>query len=197
LHGWNNTFLGAFSNGAGTGFFNCIAIGANAVTTASNQVRIGNSSNNSIGGYANWTNLSDGRFKKNIKEDVKGLDFIMQLRPVTYQLDITGLRQKLNESNEDLAASKMDIAIAEKESLIQTGFIAQEVEMTAKKLGYDFSGVDKPKNENDMYGLRYAEFVVPLVKAVQEQQKLIETLQSKITLLEMKINPEPKTTVKN
>ena len=28
--------------------------------------------------------------------------------------------------------------------------------------------MDAPKNENDFYGLRYAEFVVPLVKAVQE-----------------------------
>jgi predicted RNase H-like nuclease (RuvC/YqgF family) len=28
--------------------------------------------------------------------------------------------------------------------------------------------VDAAKNEKDLYGLRYAEFVVPLVKAVQE-----------------------------
>jgi hypothetical protein len=47
-------------------------------------------------------------------------------------------------------------------------------------LNYDFSGVDKPKNENDLYGLRYAEFVVPLVKAIQEQQKIIEKQQQQI-----------------
>ena len=35
-------------------------------------------------------------------------------------------------------------------------------------MGYDFSGVDAPKNDKDIYGLRYSEFVVPLVKAVQE-----------------------------
>ena len=29
-------------------------------------------------------------------------------------------------------------------------------------------------NENDFYVLRYAEFVVPLVKATQEQQAFIE-----------------------
>jgi len=34
--------------------------------------------------------------------------------------------------------------------------------------------VDKPKNEKDFYGLRYAEFVVPLVKGMQEQQVIIE-----------------------
>ncbi|MBK9734409.1 MAG: hypothetical protein IPO92_05330 [Saprospiraceae bacterium] len=37
--------------------------------------------------------------------------------------------------------------------------------------------MDKPQNETDLYKLRYAEFVVPLVKAVQDQQKMIEELQ--------------------
>jgi hypothetical protein len=52
------------------------------------------------------------------------------------------------------------------------------VEQAAKQVGYDFSGVDAPKNDKDLYGLRYAEFVVPLVKGMQEQQKMIEELQS-------------------
>jgi len=58
--------------------------------------------------------------------------------------------------------------VSKKEAEVQTGFIAQDVEAAALSIGYDFSGVDAPKNENDHYGLRYAEFVVPLVKAVQE-----------------------------
>jgi hypothetical protein len=56
----------------------------------------------------------------------------------------------------------------EKASIVYTGFLAQEVELAAQELNYQFSGVDAPKNEEDFYGLRYAEFVVPLVKAVQE-----------------------------
>jgi hypothetical protein len=67
-------------------------------------------------------------------------------------------------------------AIAAKQKASQTGFIAQEVEKAGIEIGYDFSGVDKPKNENGFYGLRYAEFAAPLVKAMQEQQKQIETL---------------------
>ena len=67
--------------------------------------------------------------------------------------------------------------------LNRTGFIAQEVEKAANELGYDFSGVDKPKNKNDYYGLRYAEFVVPLVKAMQEQQNMIEEMKAEIELL--------------
>ena len=47
--------------------------------------------------------------------------------------------------------------------------------------GYDFSGVHKPTNDKDNYSLAYAEFTVPLVKAVQEQQKVIEALQKQLT----------------
>ena len=72
-------------------------------------------------------------------------------------------------------------------SILQTGFIAQEVEQAAKESNYDFSGVDKPKNENDFYGLRYAEFVVPMVKAMQEQQKIIEDQKAKIDSLEKRL----------
>ena len=36
---------------------------------------------------------------------------------------------------------------------------------------------NQPKNVEDYYGLRYAEFTVPLVKAIQEQQLQIEAQQ--------------------
>ena len=71
---------------------------------------------------------------------------------------------------------KMLAALLQKETMQQTGFVAQEVEAAAKELGYDFSGIDKPQNDKGQYGLRYAEFVVPLVKAMQEQQQMIEAL---------------------
>ena len=67
-----------------------------------------------------------------------------------------------------------------------SGFLAQEVEKAAKEVGYDFSGVDKPQDANGMWALRYAEFTVPLVKAVQEQQELIKALQKEIEILKSK-----------
>ena len=54
--------------------------------------------------------------------------------------------------------------------------MAQEVEQAAESVGYDFSGVDAPQHESDNYSLRYAEFVVPLVKAVQELDEKNEEL---------------------
>jgi trimeric autotransporter adhesin len=88
--------------------------------------------------------------------------------------------------------------IHEKEKIIHTGFVAQEVEEAAKKIGYDFSGVNKPQNEHTPYGLRYSEFVVPLVKAVQElsQQnddlkKQNEQLKSKLDKVEAALALQP------
>jgi trimeric autotransporter adhesin len=186
LMGFNNTILGANCDANQDGLFNIIAIGQDVTCTANNQARIGNAATNSIGGFANWTNISDGRYKKNIQEAVKGIDFIMKLRPVTYQLDISGISNKLNESRGRETNEFSKRAIAEKEKIIFSGFVAQEVEQAAKDVNYDFSGVDKPKNENDFYGLRYAEFVVPLVKAMQEQQQIINELRKRLDELEKK-----------
>ncbi len=170
--GNNNTALGCRAFYSGQDFNNSTAIGYYSDISASNQVRIGNNSVTSIGGYANWTNVSDARFKKDIKENVKGLDFIMKLRPVTYHLDMEAIADltKIPDSLRLPEAEKL------KGQILQTGFIAQEVEKAAHSLGYDFSGVDAPKNDKDFYGLRYAEFVVPLVKAIQEQQSIIVEL---------------------
>lgn len=169
---------------------NSTAIGYEAEPNASNTVRLGNSSVSSIGGYANWTNISDGRFKTNIRENVAGLDFILKLRPITYNLNMDAIAGFCN-TVDSLRNHETEKLKAEE---LQTGFVAQEVEAAALAVGYDFHGVDKPKNEDCHYGLRYAEFVVPLVKSVQElanlndklveqidrQQKIIESLANEI-----------------
>ncbi|HUM45368.1 MAG TPA: tail fiber domain-containing protein, partial [Chitinophagales bacterium] len=178
--GWNNTLIGADADANWSGYYNTVAVGQAATVTASSQARIGNSSTTSIGGYASWTNMSDGRYKKNVREDVKGIEFINKLRPVTYNLDVTGISKKLNEGRGDEVNEQLKTAITDKEQIVYTGFIAQEVEAAAAEMDYNFSGVDKPKNDNDLYGLRYAEFVVPLVKAVQELSKQNEDLQKQI-----------------
>lgn len=175
-NGYNNVFLGANTRANGAGYYNVIAIGQDVTCTASSQVRIGNTATSSIGGYVGWSNLSDGRFKRDIRENVPGLDFIMRLKPVTYHLNITALRSALGVGTEtNIPAMEKDMA--SKEKALQTGFVAQDVEKAANALGYEFSGVDKPGNSNDFYCLRYSEFVVPLVKAVQEQQQQILALQ--------------------
>ncbi|HKR04990.1 MAG TPA: tail fiber domain-containing protein [Bacteroidia bacterium] len=173
ISGNNNTAIGYGSGTAGTLQNNSTAIGNGAITTATSQARIGNTSVLSIGGQVGWTTLSDGNFKMDCKQNVPGLEFINQLKPVTYHIDVKALNKKLN-----IPDSMIDReAVLIKEKILYTGFIAQEVEKAAKNMGYDFSGVDIPKNENDFYGLRYAEFVVPIVKALQELDAKNDELQ--------------------
>jgi hypothetical protein len=130
-----------------------------------------------IGGTVAWTNLSDGRIKENVQEAVPGLSFISQLRPVTYTLNTRKQDDITMQAMPDSIKEKRMLSDAdylESSSIVRTGFIAQEVEAAAQKVGFDFDGVSTPQNETDLYGIRYAEFVVPLVKAMQEQQEIIE-----------------------
>lgn len=172
--GYYNVSVGYYNGPNATNLDNTTAIGTQTRTTASDQVRVGNNSVTSIGGAVSWTNLSDGRFKRNIKNDVQGLDFIMKLKPVTYNFDVKAIDQYLGIHSDTVNwKTKYD-----KETIRYTGLIAQDVEQVANEIGYDFSGVDKPKNDSDYYGLRYSDFVMPLIKSIQEQQSQIDTLKS-------------------
>ena len=61
------------------------------------------------------------------------------------------------------------------------------MEKAAKESGYDFSGVQIPANPNELYSIRYSDFVMPLVKAVQEQQQLITTQKTDLETQKNKI----------
>jgi len=148
---------------------------------------LGNTATQTIQGYSSWGTLSDQRFKTNVKEDVQGLDFILKLRPVNYQLDAQKLdnflRAPFGKTSSVDTVAEYQTALAKKGNVVYTGLLAQEVETAAQETGFEFSGVVKPAHENDHYTLRYAEFVVPLIKAVQEQQAIIEEQQMELAEL--------------
>jgi hypothetical protein len=179
VNGSGNTFIGTSTGSTFQGLSNTTCLGNQAGVDASNKIRIGNNSITSISGAVGWTTFSDGRYKRNVEENVPGLDFISKLRPVTYTTDISGLDNhypKPTPREGQVLPELGDVSAQEK--IRYSGFIAQEVEAAAKEVGYDFSGVDKPQKEGNLYGIRYAEFVVPMVKAIQEQQKQIEELKA-------------------
>jgi hypothetical protein len=179
--GTYNTAVGYFSNVPGGGVYveNSTALGSEAQITASNQVRIGNTNVTSIGGVVGWSVVSDGRFKSDVKEDVSGLDFVNGLRPVSYTLDRAAL-DKFNGLPDSVTQRG---SAARKTSTRTTGFVAQEVEALVKKTGYVFGGIDAPQNDKDHYSIRYDQFVVPLVKAVQELSTKVEAQQRQIEAL--------------
>jgi hypothetical protein len=206
--GSNNTSLGWAADVSTASLTNATAIGSGAIVNASNKVVIGNTNVTSIGGYVPWSIFSDGRYKRNIKENVPGLEFIKKLKPITYTIDVKSIESKLHEHQEEVkgpnskSSSNLrddyatEQAIVEKSKIIYTGFVAQDVEKAAQSINYNFCGVDKPKDDNEsFYALRYSDFVAPLVKAVQElsaqNDKLAsenQQMQSQLDVLVRRLN---------
>ena len=182
--GNNNSALGYLAFSAGATYSNSTALGYNTVISASNQVRLGNNAVTSIGGQVAWTTLSDARFKTENAQKVPGIDFIKKLRPVTYYVNHNAMNtysdaaKGSGQSSDDRASLGKNTYNPTYLKTLESGFMAQEVEKAAKELGYEFNGVDAPKNEKDYYGLRYSQFVVPLVKAVQELNEKLEQKQN-------------------
>jgi hypothetical protein len=158
--GSNNVFIGFNADALTSTLTNAIAIGSGTIVNASNQTIIGNTSMTSIGGQVGWSTFSDRRLKKNITPETLGLDFILDLNPVRYEYKAEG-----------------------QSGIVYSGLIAQEVELSAANLNTTFSGVVRPQNEDNHYSLRYSEFVIPLIKAIQEQNQKIEELEEKIKQL--------------
>ena len=193
--GNNNTSIGSGAGGSlPSGITNaiCLGYGTGWNTTSSNHANIGNFSMSWIGGQVGWFHYSDKRIKNDIREDVPGLSFIKRLKPITYHVDI--------KKQEEIANTgiKLDPALGKElgkdwegkydvEKIKMSGFFAQDVEEAAKEINYSFNGVHNPKT-GGLYSLDYSAFVVPLVKAVQEQQTLIEDQNKKIDRQQQQID---------
>lgn len=163
VSGNNNVYLGFNADGITDDLENAIALGAGSVAQQNNSAMIGNTAMTSIGGQVGWSTFSDRRLKMNIQKEELGLDFILRLAPVKYEYRAKG-----------------------QEGIVYSGLIAQDVESILKELDRTFSGVVVPESENGYYSLRYSEFVVPLINAIKEQQKLINELKNEISDLQKK-----------
>jgi hypothetical protein len=108
-------------------------------------------------GYTAWTNWSDSRLKENITdlETTNVLDKICAIRPVTYNYnELTGF---------DEATRSRRIS----------GFIAQEL----MEVFPDMVGTIK-KGDEEYYDTNLSNLTLYLVKAIQEQQVQIQSLQA-------------------
>jgi hypothetical protein len=148
----NSIFIGSSFGGAPAGGTNRIVIGDSAPVPASNSIRIGNTTIGTATTQIAWTTTSDRRWKDNIKDSGLGLDFLQTLRPVSYV--------RKNDENKKT----------------EYGFIAQELEGALIAAG-DKNNAIISKDLEGMYGVRYNDFISITVKAVQEQQVIIEELQ--------------------
>ena len=150
--GNDNICIGYGADVSSENLENAIAIGLHARVNASNKIRLGNSDITVIEGQVPFTSASDLRLKKNIKELTIGLDFITKLCPVEYQM----------KKGDDK---------------INYGFIAQDIE---KLVGTNNNLLTIGGDADRTLGLRYTDFIAPMVKAIQEQQVTIREQQKEI-----------------
>ena len=113
-----------------------------------------------------WATYSDERIKSNIKTLTSGLDVVRQLNPVSY-------RQHASIFEEN------GIEIDQTNYTNSVGFLAQELEKVMPEV------VHRPENEStDLWSVTYEKLIPVLTKAIQEQQTMIDQLQSRIDQLE-------------
>jgi predicted nuclease with TOPRIM domain len=97
----------------------------------------------------------------------------------------------------DSIVQKLNIDHSQIKSMRFLGLIAQEVDQALYEIGWlDFPGIDRPKSDDELYSLRYGDFVIPLIKAVQEQQQMIDAQKQQIATLQ-KENEELKARLQN
>lgn len=156
------------------GYYPQVAGAPNVIYLYGNNINAYN--NGALVSYTNaagWINISDEREKEDI-QDIKtsrSLERVLALKPKHYRRTYPG------EVSEEIKNTRI------------IGFIAQEVKKTNphcisewdKKNDYD---EDKSEEDTKRMGICYNDYVVHLVGAVQEQQKMIKDLQSRCEILE-------------
>tara|TARA_A100000171_G_scaffold52358_1_gene70364 strand:+ start:16121 stop:21310 length:5190 start_codon:yes stop_codon:yes gene_type:complete len=174
----NNVFLGRDSGITGSP-------GGN-VTTAGGILCVGDENIGAAHVQVDWTVASDARDKTDFTALDLGLDFVKALAPVTYKWDKRSKYGDKSADGYDLNAQTPDGT--HKEDWLDIGFKAQEVEALEIAAGYNKDNntnlVSSHTEDGKQMGLQYSKFVPILVKAIQEQQTLIESLTARIETLE-------------
>jgi hypothetical protein len=177
ISGYTNSAFGANAGTTVTGGINLTIIGASAEpssATATNQITLGNSSVTSLRCQVTTiTALSDFRDKTDITDIQLGLSFVEKLRPVTFKWD---RREWYTDGNRD--GSKKD-------SVIQAGFIAQELKALQEEEGVEFLKLVYEDNPDKLEATP-GNLMIPLIKAVQELSTKVKTLEAKVQILESK-----------
>jgi len=180
--GDQNTCIGNSAGDAITTGSNNVLIGYDSgsdalttVSTGSNNIVLGNNSTAVAEVKVDWTVGSDERDKTDIENlpNNAGLNFVNQLRPVTYVWD--------NRSNyykpTDEKYGERDHS--KKSTTKQVGFIAQEVKAIEESIGWTEDHIVNTSNEQS-YKLTYSQVIPMLTKAVQELSAKVEELEKKL-----------------
>ena len=163
----NGTFTLNYTNG----FF----VSCSAVPSTDNAYVLGNASNRWKAVYAaNGTiQTSDARQKTNITPSPLGLNFINTLNPVSYNFIIGSNDVQRNELGDIISVTPVS------GKRTHFGLIAQEVQQSIPP-GIDFGGwiLTDINDKESAQGLRYEEFIAPMIKSIQELTTAVNLLSS-------------------
>ena len=171
--GDNNVLIGTNVRTANATNSNNICIGHD-IDAGNNEFAFGKASNKVINNFdadADWDRSSDVRKKRNINDAKLGLDFVNDLRPVTFQW----------RPNYDFPKDFVEYSEENNMNLdvVMHGMIAQEVKEALDKTDVERFGGWKEDKHGSQYLSKEA-FVIPLIKAVQELTAKVEELESKL-----------------
>ena len=180
--GAHNILIGSYCHTSATGSARQIVMGDSVVGSGDNTLTFGNGGTDSAiaFGATSISAPSDIRLKRNINDDVAGLSFINDLRPVTYEW------KKEKDIPEDMQAHVTDSEKTFNNDFINHGFIAQEVKEVIDNHSEIKDGF-KMWVEDEIDGRqRIAEgaLVPMLVKSVQELSAQNADLLARIETLE-------------
>jgi len=187
--GYYNTALGYHAGYDATTQTNITCLGYNAQVTGSNQVQLGDSSTTTYA-YGAVQDRSDKRDKADIQPTKLGLDFIKKLKPVDFKWDFReDYIERIEEKDEKGTVTVKEIVHkkdgSKKRKRFHHGLIAQDVKEVMDEMGIDFGGYQDHSinGGRDVLSLGYEELIAPMIKAIQEQQKIIEDLEMRIKKL--------------
>ena len=175
--GNNNILLGNTARPSASGGANQIAMGLVATCVGDNNFTFGNQSTDSniAFGATSITAPSDIRLKEDIQDETVGLDFLNDLRPVTF------IWKKEKDIPTEMKAYKQDSETRTMNGKYNHGFIAQEVKASIEKYGLK-EGFDMWQADEADGRQRVAPAAaVPLmIKAIQELSAKVDELQEQI-----------------
>ena len=146
------------------------------------QVQLGNFQTTTYA-WGAIQNRSDARDKVDVRNTKLGLDFILTLRPVDYKYNYRDSYRVINPDGTETYLLN-DGSKTQKE--YKHGFIAQEVKKIIEEKKLEFGGLNdlNKTGGKDILYMGYTEFIAPMVKAIQEQNIIIEAQKSRIETLE-------------
>lgn len=188
--GNNNTAIGYLALSNNTAYSYCTGLGSSAQVTGDRQVQLGGT-NDTVYAQKAVVTRSDERDKIDIADSDLGLNFILKLKPRRYKMNPREAYFQTIENTEmtsenivtnDYTAPN-DGSKARKRP--HYGLVAQEVKQAMNELDIDFAGYldSKVDGGEDVLSLGYTEFIAPMIKAIQQQQEMIEALKKEILFL--------------